>query len=176
MMRPFCAAAAVACCVPLFAADPVLAQCDPTWDLSIGAPGVGNGYAGPMSTWDSGAGEGLYVGGSFSVIGGLGYRGIARWNPGTHAWSPLSSGCYTTNTNYFVAAIAPHNPGTGENLFVGGSFATAGGISGTTNLARWTGTAWMSLGPTPSGQYGRWRLGTGGCTSGAGSRRSGRRR
>ncbi len=129
-----------------------LAQCQPTWDITIGNPGVNNGYAGPMAAWSGGGGgDTLYVGGSFTMVANQSIRGIGRWNPITHAWSPLGAGCYSNFTNYFVAAAAPFNPGSGENLFVGGSFDTAGGAAGTQHLAQWNGAAWSTLGGSPSG-------------------------
>lgn len=131
------------------------AQCQPSWDRGIGMPGVGDGYAGPMAVWDSGTGEGLYVGGSFSIIGGQTRKAIARWDPVTRAWSSLAQGVFTTNTNYFAAAVGvwdPDGPGpVHDELIVGGSFATASNVANTTNLAAWNGGNWLSLGTPPNG-------------------------
>jgi hypothetical protein len=139
------------------------AQCQPAWDRTIGAPGVGDGYAGPMAVWSGGGGgEALYVGGSFSTIGGQIRKGIGRWDPATHAWASLAQGCFSPNTNYFVTAIVPFDPdGAGpltEELVVGGGFATASNVPNTQNLAAWSGAAWSSLGTPADGAV--WSLAT----------------
>src|SRR5690606_12067607 len=69
------------------------------------------------------------------------------WNPGTQTWSPVAGGCFSTFTNYFVAALAGHD----GDLFVGGSFATAGNVAGAQTIARFAGTAWSSPGPARNG-------------------------
>jgi hypothetical protein len=122
-------------------------QCVPTWDRAIGIPGVNNGYAGPMAAWDDGTGEKLFVGGSFTMVANQQIRGIGRWNPTTRTWSPVAGGAFSQFTNYFVAAIQPH----ADSLFVGGSFATAGNVGGTQNIARFNGSSWSSLGPALNG-------------------------
>jgi len=135
--------------------DVVHAQCDPVWETAIGAPGVGDGYAGPMAVWNSGSGDALYVGGSFSAIGGQTRRGIGRWNSATNTWTSLAQGCFSTNTNYFVAAISTFDPDGGgplpASLIAGGGFGTASNVANTANLARWNGAAWSSLGTPPNG-------------------------
>lgn len=134
-------------CLPFALLAPTaFAQCDPTWDPGPGANGLGNGYAEPAVAWDDGAGERLYVGGSFTSIGGFGYRGVARWDPDTGAWSRPGTGLSFGSTNGFVTSIQPFDTGTEEILVVGGFFASAGGQAGTQSLAAWDGTAWRSLG------------------------------
>ncbi|HRQ73252.1 MAG TPA: GC-type dockerin domain-anchored protein [Phycisphaerales bacterium] len=123
------------------------AQCDPAWDASPGVVGLGDGYAEAATPWDDGTGEALYVGGSFTKIGGInGLRGIARWNPDTGAYSKLGAGLSFGNTNGFVTSIEPFDTGTERLLVVGGFFASAGGVSDTQSLAAWNGSAWRSLG------------------------------
>ena len=129
---------------------PALAQtCQPHWE-AFGPPGVtSDGYAAPMQVYNPGAGDSLYVGGSFSSVGGFVTRGIARFNPSTNAWSDVGGGCYTTSTNYFLAALTTFDFGQGLELVAGGSFATAGGTANSTNLARWNGSRWLGM---PAGQ------------------------
>ena len=141
-------------------AHTTFAQCVPAWDTAIGSPGItSDGYAGPMIAFNDGRGEALYIGGSFSSAGGYVTRGIARYdpaNPDTN-WSDVGGGCYSTQTNYFLAALTVHDFGSGPELVAGGSFATAGGTSASTNLARWNGQRWLGLG-TPNGAI--WSLAT----------------
>ena len=122
-------------------------QCTPAWDVSPGNPALADGYAEPAIGWDDGAGEALYVGGSFTKIGGLNnLRGIARWDPDTHAYSKLGTGLSFGSTNGFVTSIQPFDVGPDHVLVVGGFFASAGGQAGTQSLAAWDGAAWRSLG------------------------------
>jgi hypothetical protein len=136
----------VAAVVPGALVPGALAQCDPAWVPGPGSNALGNGYAEPVCAWDDGSGEALYVGGSFTSIGGFGYRGIARWNPGTGQWSRPGTGLSFGNTNGFVTSILPFDTGAGTLLVVGGFFASAGGQAGTQSLAAWDGGAWRSLG------------------------------
>lgn len=139
--------------VSLLAAFGAAAQpCIPAWDVSVGAPGVtSDGYIGPMAVWNDGSGTSLFVGGSFSSVGGFVTRGLARLNLAAGSWSEVGGGCYSTFTNYFVAAMTVHHfDQVGERLVVGGSFATAGNVPGTTNLAAWNGSGWSALG-APNG-------------------------
>ncbi|MBK7403494.1 MAG: hypothetical protein IPJ41_02385 [Phycisphaerales bacterium] len=122
-------------------------QCTPDWDVTPGNPALGDGYAEAAIGWNDGAGEMLYVGGSFTKIGGLNnLRGVARWNPDTHAYSKLATGLSFGNTNGFVTSIEPFDAGPDRLLVVGGLFASAGGQSDTQSLAAWDGVAWRSLG------------------------------
>jgi hypothetical protein len=76
----------------------------------------------------------LYVGGKFTTAGGVSASNIAKWN-GT-AWSALGSGITGSNTgsNSQVTSMAVYN---GE-LYVGGDFTTAGGVSAN-YIAKWNG-------------------------------------
>ncbi|MEI7979611.1 MAG: T9SS type A sorting domain-containing protein [Bacteroidota bacterium] len=83
----------------------------------------------------------LYVGGRFTTAGGVSASNIAKWN-GT-AWSALGSGITGSNTgsNSQVKSMAVYN---GE-LYVGGDFTTAGGVSAN-YIAKWNGTTWSAVG------------------------------
>ena len=81
----------------------------------------------------------LIAGGSFTTAGGVPANRIARWD-GTQ-WSPLGSGCSSS-----VNALAVFNDGSGDELYVGGDFSSAGGVADTSRIARWTGSVWESLG------------------------------
>ncbi|MBL8748566.1 MAG: hypothetical protein JNK78_05355 [Planctomycetes bacterium] len=82
----------------------------------------------------------LYVAGRFDTAGGLPAPGIARWN-GTN-WSPCGSGL----------ANPPAQQGEGyallvrgTELWVGGEFTSAGGVSAA-NVARWNGATFVPAG------------------------------
>jgi cortical protein marker for cell polarity/beta-propeller uncharacterized protein DUF5122 len=78
-------------------------------------------------------GPNLYVGGYFSIAGGVLANSIAYWNGSE--WSALGSG-----VNGEVHALAYIN----GSLYVGGSFTQAGGLSAN-RIARWDGSAWHTL-------------------------------
>ena len=78
----------------------------------------------------------IYVGGSFTLAGGVANTAyIAKWN-GT-AWSALGTGM-----NGAVYALAVDAAG---NLYAGGQFTLAGGVANTVYIAKWNGTAWSAL-------------------------------
>lgn len=95
------------------------------WSPTFGVPGA-NGSVRSM-LW---TGTDLYVGGTFTSIGGVSANRIARWDGST--WSALGTG-----TNNSVLALAWD----GTNLYAGGTFSTPG-----SRVARWDGANWNSLG------------------------------
>ena len=89
-------------------------------------------------------GTDLYAGGYFSNAGGdpnADY--IAKWN-GT-AWSALGTIQPATNPIDTILTITIMN----GNVYVGGGFTNAGGDPNADYVAKWDGTAWSALGPTP---------------------------
>lgn len=104
-------------------------------------------------------GNDLYVGGTFTTIGGLKARGIARYNMQTGVWSTLGNDNVANGNgvNGLVAAIAV----VGNELYIGGSF-TRGYNSSSSNVSanciakfNMTSKAWIPLGadsgPTGNG-------------------------
>ncbi len=77
----------------------------------------------------------LYVGGSFSTIGGTTVNNIARWTGSN--WLTVSTGTNGTVRSFGLS---------GANLIVGGSFANAGTATGVNNIASWNGTTFSALG------------------------------
>jgi trimeric autotransporter adhesin len=118
-----------------------------SWDgtnwSGIGTPGRINGL---QSTSYAVADDGnnLYAGGLFTYAGQTNASQIARFD-GTN-WYPLGSGISTNGGQTIVHAIAVSS----NNVYVGGSFSTAGGVSAL-NIARWDGTNWYALGNGPGG-------------------------
>ncbi len=104
-----------------------------------------------LAVYDDGSGEALYAGGAFTTAGGLPVNHIARWDGS--AWSALT-GPADTGTTDTVYALAVHDDGSGEALYAGGAFATAGGVP-VNYIAKWNGTAWSALtGPAGTGTSG----------------------
>lgn len=90
---------------------------------------------------DDGAGPhplALYAGGYFTKADGKAAKYVASWNGS--AWSKLGNG-----TSDAVFALATFNDGSGTKLYVGGMFASAGGVAGTSRIARWNGSTWSKL-------------------------------
>lgn len=86
-------------------------------------------------------GRDLYAGGIFDSAGGVPARNIARWD-GTN-WSALGSGVEASLSQLEGAARAMAV--SGEDLYVGGTFDTAGGIPASC-IAKWNGSQWSALG------------------------------
>ncbi len=111
------------------------------WDGNAWLPlGTGtNGDVWSFEVFDDGNGPALYVGGLFSSAGGIAANNIAKWD-GT-SWSALGNG-----TSSIVRAMTVFDTGLGAGpaLFVGGAFATAGGVQ-VNGIARWNGTSWSKL-------------------------------
>ena len=111
----------------------------------------GNVYA--LAFYDDGSGPALFVGGSFETAGGMTVGKIAKWN-GTE-WSALV-GTLGSGTNDYVRSLTVYDDGSGEELYVGGRFEIAGGVT-VNRIARWDGERWSSLdGPSGVGVDAGW--------------------
>jgi hypothetical protein len=95
----------------------------------------------------------LYAGGSFISIGGIPANGIARWDGTT--WMPLGTGVAGFNAQ--VSAIATYDDGTGDGVFIGGIFTSAGGMTAP-HIAKWDGQSWSPVGSGSNGQVGALHL------------------
>jgi len=118
-----------------------------SWSALVGPSGTGaDGSVDSLAVYDDGTGEALYVGGWFTTAGGVTANNIARWDGS--AWSALV-GPSGTGTDDDVESLAVYDDGTGEALYVGGYFTTAGGVT-VNSIARWDGSDWSAL-SGPSG-------------------------
>ncbi|MBU6400586.1 MAG: hypothetical protein KGS61_09725, partial [Verrucomicrobia bacterium] len=91
----------------------------------------------------------LYAGGIFTTAGEVSVNSIAKWDGSN--WSGLGSGMSSSSPLFppMVLALAV----SGSDLYVGGAFATAGGVPAT-NIAKWDGTNWGALGLGMNGSVG----------------------
>ena len=115
------------------------------WDGTNWSP-LGGGVAGIIAAIKIN-GTNLYVGGSFTAAGGISVNGITRWD-GT-SWQPLGtgvSGCTGSFCSANVSCLAFQ----GSDVYAGGNFVTAGGISAS-YVARYDGSSWHALGTTING-------------------------
>jgi hypothetical protein len=119
--------------------DRTQAQCA-KWTSDFSLAGTDT-YVKALCTFDDGSGPALYVGGGFTIAGGIPCAHIARWN-GTR-WTPVGGGVdgdYDVN----VSALVVFDDGTGPALIASGHFLTAGGRPAN-SIAKWDGTKWSAL-------------------------------
>ena len=109
---------------------------------------LGSGVNGAVRAVAVASNGDIYVGGDFTTAGGVTVNRIARWDGTT--WHALDDG--TGNPGVSVASStgdpivrALAIAGNGD-LYVGGDFVNAGGVSTVNRIARWDGTSWNALG------------------------------
>jgi hypothetical protein len=99
-----------------------------------------------LAGFDDGSGEALYVGGRFTVAGGVVVNSVAKWDG--QSWFALGGGVGGSPGGSFsfpaVDALAVFDDGAGAALYAGGSFLTAGGVAAN-HVAKWDGTTWSAL-------------------------------
>lgn len=98
-----------------------------------------------LEVFDGGAGPELYAGGILATSGRpkeVSAVTIARWDG--RAWSGVGGGLFYGSIPATARAMAVFDDGSGEALYVGGQFTSAGGLP-VGRIARWDGTAWSGL-------------------------------
>jgi hypothetical protein len=88
-------------------------------------------------------GVNLYLGGSFTSVGGVPATNIAKWNPATAGWSALGDSLGIDSAGLSTHVSALH--WTDGVLYAGGAF-TNSGSQAIRNLARWDGSNWTEVG------------------------------
>lgn len=91
-------------------------------------------------------GNDIYAGGFFTSAGAVKASHIARWD-GTNWWA-LGSG--VKGINDFASTVVSAIAVKGSDVYVGGVFTNAGGVSAS-NIAKWNGSSWSALGSGLSG-------------------------
>ncbi len=116
-------------------------ECVPGWIPDVGPIGPDSGLAGGMAYHDDGNGSEVFIGGSFTTIGGAAAPRIVKVQRDKFdelEFIPLGSGL----SNAECYALASFQ----GSLYAAGYFDLAGGVPGTAKLARWDGQAWNSIG------------------------------
>ncbi len=112
------------------------------WSALSGPSGVGTNLGvAALAVYDDGGGAALFAAGYFTTAGGLSSNHVARWNGAS--WSTLTTAS-GTGVNALASALAVYDDGGGPELYVGGDFTTAGGVS-VNHIAKWDGAAWSAL-------------------------------
>ncbi len=88
------------------------------------------------------SGTELFAGGRFIRAGGIAADNIAKWNGSS--WSALGSGVSIPAYDHYLVGVHALTI-SGTDLYAGGWFTVAGGVAAT-NIARWNGSSWSSLG------------------------------
>ncbi len=133
----FTTACSNAACTTFFPASGIA-----KWDGSAWSA-LGSGIGGSFSFVFALAvsGNNLYLGGRYDTAGGVIANGIAKWNGS--AWSALGSGIGPSLQSNTVRALAVR----GNELYVGGTFTSAGGAPAA-SIAKWneSTSTWSALG------------------------------
>ncbi|MBL9120312.1 MAG: hypothetical protein JNL80_10415 [Phycisphaerae bacterium] len=118
-----------------------------TGPSGFGLSGIPNGGGADMVVFDDGNGPALFVGGAFTTAGGVAAMNIAKWDGST--WSEVGGGL-----NAAVSSLAVYDDGLGGGpaLYAAGDFSMAGSVP-VTDIARWNGVSWSSVGPAFGGGY-----------------------
>ena len=93
---------------------------------------------------DLGSGNHLYAGGRFLTMGGNAALNVAEWD-GT-SWSAMDLGVSKVSGFAQVLHMTDWDDGSGPALYVGGRFDLAAGAPVSTNIAKWDGSSWSSMG------------------------------
>jgi hypothetical protein len=107
------------------------------WDGNTWSP-LGGGVNGTVRALAVFGGK-IYAGGTFTAAGGYAINYIAKWDGSN--WSAVGGGLSGDPSLAVVYSLVPN----GSDLYVGGSFDSAGG-HGANNIARWDGSQWNQLG------------------------------
>jgi Kelch motif. len=115
-----------------------------TWS-SLGT-GSSNGVLGSVYA-RAVVGNEVVVGGSFTSAGGVSANSVARFNTQTNTWSSLGTGSSNGVSGGIVFSAVNALAVVGNEVYVGGSFTSAGGVSAN-NVARFNTqtNTWSTLG------------------------------
>lgn len=116
------------------------------WDNSAWYA-LGAGINGVVRTLSLLPDNSIVAGGNFTTAaGGAGTGYVAQWKAGT--WTSQGGGLQGASNGVYSSCIGPDGA-----LYVGGDFTTAGGVAGTSRIAKWYQGAWSSLGSGTTSGY-----------------------
>jgi hypothetical protein len=110
------------------------------WDGTAWQP-VGSGLTDQVLAQTTFRSEAILAG-TFRHAGSTAANAIVRWDGAN--WSPLGNGLTNGSSPGEVRALAVD--ASTDTLIAGGGFTLAGGTTQASNIARWDGAAWQSLG------------------------------
>lgn len=118
-------------------------------DPGYGAHGVAWGPNGgtvqALAVFDDGRGDALYMGGKFSIAGEIQADSLARFDGVDWEALPGPGGeSIIDPTGFGIQAMAVFDDGTGDALYVAGSFKTALGLPDN-GVVRWDGVSWAPV-------------------------------
>ncbi|HAN71502.1 MAG TPA: hypothetical protein DCQ36_07920, partial [Actinobacteria bacterium] len=122
----------------------VIAWSDATSTWSSMNGGFGQGLVASMANSTTGHVQGLFAAGNFTSSDAtptVTFNGLAKWNSVSAAWETISSPSGVSGGSAVIEAMAFDAAG---DLYVGGNFTSAGGVSAN-NIAKWDGTSWSAL-------------------------------
>jgi hypothetical protein len=99
----------------------------------------------PLSTAVRRASGRILVGGTLSSVAGQATNHLAEFDPATNTFAALGAGVGQISLAAQPVAVDLAN----GDLLVGGTFATAGGVT-VANLARWNGSQWSAIADGPA--------------------------
>jgi hypothetical protein len=117
-------------------------ECEPTWTEGAFLPPGVTGDVRDAVVWDDGRGPALYLAGDFFSSGGTDTAMVARWDGQT--WESLTSITGSQLLGDQVRALAVFDDGGGPELYAGGTFHRAGGLTAS-NIAKWDGRTWREV-------------------------------
>lgn len=118
------------------------------WDGSTWSPldiGV-NDSVHDLLAYEDEYGPTLVLGGNFTTAGTLQANGLVKWDGS--GWTNRDLG--NQGIDGTILTMIVYNDGSGSDLYAGGSFTTAGGITAS-NIAKWDGIQWHALGSGVNG-------------------------
>ena len=121
-----------------FTGNIALSSSGGTWNTSI----FGSGVDGTVSATLSLGGGKILVGGTFTTAGGNPARGLAEWDLGNSAWSPVSNFAWNSSDITSVEALVI----SGGALYVGGDFKDVGRNNANDYVTRQSGTSFVPIG------------------------------
>ncbi len=93
---------------------------------------IGRGFVSAIAV----DGDNVYLGGEFSIAGGVAAKNIVRWNSATDTWTTFGTGV----TGPVFSIIA-----NGTDVYVGGRFLGAGDVRHAANIALWRDGTWQAM-------------------------------